>query len=240
MKMNTVMSSTALLLAFMISAISGFSGCGTSGGSVRNGKPLPDQAPQWMSISKSGGHTSFHATDTIYTGRDVLLTAQIDSANDGTEAVFRISSSRSKKVRTVHGKITGGKAEAVWTVECLEPLSSIKKGETVAYLFTCEAGGKTTRESAPAALNFVCRVDFMGPEDVSAFKDVYELRSTDGSYRKKIRVADSISLKDNPSSHILEFDGVKPGLRYRLDYFSEEGVSPNTAKENVSFAEIME
>ncbi|HNX60074.1 MAG TPA: hypothetical protein PKK43_13320, partial [Spirochaetota bacterium] len=178
--------------------------------------------------------------DTIYTGRDILLTARAEGASDGTEAVFKISSNRSEQVRTVHGKITDGKAEAVWTVECLEPLSSIKKGETVSYSFTCEAGGKTITKSAPAALSFVCRVYFMGPEDVSDFKDVYELQSTDGSYRKKVRVANSTSQADNPSSRILEFDGVKPGLRYRLDYFNEEGVSPNTVKENVSFAEIME
>ena len=112
-------------------------GCGAS---VQNRKPLPLVNPEWMSISESGGRKSFQSTDTIYTGRDVLVTAPIGSAGDGTPTVFRIRSHRSDLVREVKGNIVNGKAEALWCVECLEPLSSIKKGEIVSYI---------NRESAP-------------------------------------------------------------------------------------------
>jgi hypothetical protein len=185
----------------------------------------------WETALKTGNRK---ISTIAYTGRDIILSARADHVRTGTPVVFRIVSEDADCIHEITSEIKNGKAEAVWRIKCHKAHGSISKSEVIRYTFTCEANGTVSVTSPAVILNFISRLTVLNGYNS---KDSYQLRTEDGSYKKKIHICDFNDR--NASEMILEFDGLKPGHTYFLDYFLEENVSPVTVFENYSFEEIM-
>ena len=185
----------------------------------------------WETALKTGNRK---ISTIAYTGRDIILSAHTENIRTGTPVVFRIVSEDAVCIHEIISEIKNGKAEAVWRIKCHKALGSINKSELIRYTFTCDANGTVSVPSPAVILNFISRLTVLNGYNS---KDSYQLRTEDGSYKKKIHICD---FNDRDASEmILEFNGLKPGHTYFMDYCLEENVSSVAVFESYSFEEIM-
>jgi uncharacterized Zn-binding protein involved in type VI secretion len=172
---------------------------------------------KWYWADKDGHKNEAEAAEL---GVHLKISANVNNVEEGELINLKIYKSDYQKeedfLEQALVELKDNKLEYEWQVDYAGDLNKLQPDEKLAFVFILEK--YNVKSEASPALTAIFWVDLdviLDPEHIGE-NDKFELKSTDGSYKKEKKLADDKIPGDGKIT--LHFDELKPGLKYTFKY----------------------
>jgi hypothetical protein len=177
-----------------------------------------------------------NSPDKASVGDIILFMVDIKNFPDGAFMAFDIFDTSQKPAQTIStakGKNEKGIGKAEWKIEDKQ-----RRGEKLNLAFEGIARSKASdRVQISLVENNSAIIELLIHPQHQNAEDVFILKSSDGTYKKELKVADDKIKNDEKLT--LEYTGLTKGKQYTLQYIHFDSNEGMVYFENVSFEDLM-